>query len=700
MMLTSLGAWIVRASLEAAVLIAVVWAVRALLGRRLPPAWRATLWLLVGLRLTVPLAIESRWSLQRVFDTTVERVTMDRTSASALPVQHGASISTVRYGPVPSDTAMSSSSITAQVPSRMSDAIRQSATIAWLVIALAFVVRLLRSVRRLRRDVATFAAIDDPRVLAIAEDAAKAAGVSERVRLVWSARLRSPAVCGIWRPTIVMPCADITTTMSDVDLRLMLLHEYSHVRGRDALWSLVAGVIAAVHWFNPLVWLAARWLREDREIACDARVLRAVGQRERHAYGECLLRVVERVSHLRPHPAAVGAFGSFHQLRRRIDMITTFDGRRSFLDRCVGVLAVLAIGFLAITSAPASTMAAADEPATPPASAAPMASAPVVPDQAISSEVQAAVTPVSDTAVATQAYDIRDLLVRIPDVGFEPTAPQADDRGNDVASRVKLVAEVKNLIESTVAPDSWTDNGGAIGLMQEFGGQLMITQTKENHAAIAALLENVRTGRALQVMISARFMTVDADKLPAEVSALLNGQTTTAQPASAFIPADQVDAIVKSMQTGPTATTLTAPRVTLFSGQRAFVKVGTDQPFISTYTMTRTEKGERKFEPKIETAPAGVTFGVEATVSADRKYVTLMLRPTVTKLLRMDSEPFAGDPEEKGLVVQKPVVETETLNTTLSIPDGATCILRSRPDGTDRKQILLLLVEAHIVPGC
>ena len=66
-------------------------------------------------------------------------------------------------------------------------------------------------------------------------------------------------------------------------------------------------------------------------------------------------------------------------------------------------------------------------------------------------------------------------------------------------------------------------------------------------------------------------------------------------------------------------------------------------------------------------------------------------------LLRIETEPFAGDPDEKGLLVQRPIVETETINTTLSMPDGGTCILRSGPDGTDRKQILLLLVTSKII---
>jgi beta-lactamase regulating signal transducer with metallopeptidase domain len=683
---------------------------------------------------------------------------------------------TVQYSPVPSDTATAAPKSFASTSFGVADAARRSAAAAWLAIALVLVARLLIRVRNLNRDVATFATIGDPRVLRIASDAQRFANVSRSVRLVWSERFRSPAVCGILRPTIVIPSADITAAMSDADLRLMLLHEFAHVRGRDALWSLLASVVTAMHWFNPLVWLAAKWFREDRELACDARVLRIVGNEHRHAYGECLLRVVERVSHLRPHPVAVGAFGSFQQLKRRIDMISTFDGRRSVLGRLAGTLAVLAIGFVAITCAPASTLTTADGPTAPlvkpdmsdpdvsaemqsildqkvdalDATEAPLGK--VIAALATKSHVKIEIDPnweeagkgladvvvhppamknvtlaealnsicasgptamayevAGDTivvgsgqvgAIVTRTYDIRDLLVEIPNFDSFDSAPST--RPADTAvTREKRVEELRDLIKNTVASDTWKDNGGLIGSIQELGGQFVVTQTKVNHAYIFGLLEKIRGGRAVQITVTARLITVAVDKVPAEVNTLLTSNGDKGGSSSAtFVAADQVSAILKAIQAEPGAQTITAPRLTLFSGQRAFVKVNREQSYISTFTMTRTEKGERKFEPVVAQAPAGVTLAVEATASADRKYVTLTLKPVVTRLLRMDTEPFAGDPEEKGLVVQKPVIETQTMDTTLSIPDGGTCVLRSGPNGADGKQMLLLLVTSKVVvPG-
>ena len=70
----------------------------------------------------------------------------------------------------------------------------------------------------------------------------------------------------------------------------MLTHELTHYRHLDHLWSVLRGVALAVHWWNPLVWLAAACSRRDGELACDEGALRRLGDNERIPYGEALLR--------------------------------------------------------------------------------------------------------------------------------------------------------------------------------------------------------------------------------------------------------------------------------------------------------------------------------------------------------------------------------------------------------------------------
>ena len=75
-------------------------------------------------------------------------------------------------------------------------------------------------------------------------------------------------------------------------LRFVLAHEQTHARHLDPLWSLLRGLCLTVYWFDPLVWLAAVLSREDGELACDEGTLRALGADERTAYGKALLALV------------------------------------------------------------------------------------------------------------------------------------------------------------------------------------------------------------------------------------------------------------------------------------------------------------------------------------------------------------------------------------------------------------------------
>ena len=66
--------------------------------------------------------------------------------------------------------------------------------------------------------------------------------------------------------------------------RHVLAHELTHYRHGDHLWSLLRCVAVTLHWYNPLVWLAAALSRRDAELACDEGTLHRLGEEERTAY--------------------------------------------------------------------------------------------------------------------------------------------------------------------------------------------------------------------------------------------------------------------------------------------------------------------------------------------------------------------------------------------------------------------------------
>ena len=162
------------------------------------------------------------------------------------------------------------------------------------------------------------------------------------IALLKSGGVSVPLTWGAWRSVVVLPAE--ADEWSDGCRSIVLLHELAHVKRRDCLTQLLAQVACALYWFNPLVWLAARRLREERELACDDHVL-GVGTKA----SEYANYLVEIVSALRGHPetshVAVGMACS--QLESRVQAI--LDPRvkrggltgRIWLAMAVGIVCLL-----------------------------------------------------------------------------------------------------------------------------------------------------------------------------------------------------------------------------------------------------------------------------------------------------------------------------------------------------------------------
>jgi beta-lactamase regulating signal transducer with metallopeptidase domain len=125
-------------------------------------------------------------------------------------------------------------------------------------------------------------------IAAAASAACLQLAISRPVTVLLHAEKSIPLVWGVFRSYLLLPSTALD--WSGEQLRSVLLHELAHVKRRDTLAQLLTQIACALHWFNPLVWLAAWRLGVERERACDDLVL-ASGVRP-SAYAGHLLDVV------------------------------------------------------------------------------------------------------------------------------------------------------------------------------------------------------------------------------------------------------------------------------------------------------------------------------------------------------------------------------------------------------------------------
>lgn len=125
---------------------------------------------------------------------------------------------------------------------------------------------IMRAMRRAR-------SLNDPAWLKLLRELADKSDIRRTPRLFIMSGGVMPLTFGLRRPTILLPAECLQ--WAEMRRRIVLVHELAHIRRRDGLWQLFSNIIAAVWWFQPLVWLARRRLRQESEHACDAQVLAA-----------------------------------------------------------------------------------------------------------------------------------------------------------------------------------------------------------------------------------------------------------------------------------------------------------------------------------------------------------------------------------------------------------------------------------------
>lgn len=160
------------------------------------------------------------------------------------------------------------------------------------------------------------------------------------VRLRQSDRVSTPLTYGILKPVILLPAG--MDWEDERQLKYILLHEYIHIRHFDAVKKMVMVFVLCVHWFNPFVWMMYLLFNRDMELACDEGVVRQSGARSRKAYANTLIRMEEKRS------MALPFCNNFSQsaVRERIRAIMkTKKITIGIIVLCVAILAVVTLLF-------------------------------------------------------------------------------------------------------------------------------------------------------------------------------------------------------------------------------------------------------------------------------------------------------------------------------------------------------------------
>lgn len=346
--------------------------------------------------------------------------------------------------------------------------------------------------------------------------------------------------------------------------------------------------------------------------------------------------------------------------------------------------------------------------------------------------------------LVTHVYDITELVGRPAqfqtDLTVGTSISGGGGGGQTVAGGtggetvVQDATTVIQMIQETITPESWLINGGE-GTISAHGNRLVISQIPQIHEQIQKLLlEDLRESLGQQVSIETRFLfvtenflediglgvsqiTVPSGKLfgaPYSFMDFRFGSSDNTAPTKTTVAGSLAENIVspavqlfedvqyggpvlddlavsfflRAVQSHRDAKILTAPRVTVLSGESAYIRVVKETSYVSDYEFEDiTAAGAEQPTRVIATATTdviagGVVLNVTPTISADKKYITLLIGTNYTKTDFTSYNVYATG-TERAFPISLPTLEVSEIQTRVNVPDGGTLLIGGQKLGAE-----------------
>jgi len=283
--------------------------------------------------------------------------------------------------------------------------------------------------------------------------------------------------------------------------------------------------------------------------------------------------------------------------------------------------------------------------------------------------------------------------------------------------------DLVQLIQESIEPDSWYETGTGEGTITSYEGKkLVILQTPEIHNKIATLLKEMRKALGHQVSIEARFLVVSENFLedigvdldfryriggkwslldvrqgssagvapsPTKVQGSLAGGVSAMDITGGYgsiLDDLQVSFLIRATEAHKDSKTLTAPKVTVLSGESASLAVEKSityalPPDIGTSIITGGVSGITTAEsitPQFDTIPTGTVLNITPTITPDKKHVLLNITTTLNDLLGFKTYNIETPLPGGGVAKYKqdlPETESSRVYTRVSVPDNGTLLL-------------------------
>jgi bla regulator protein BlaR1 len=195
--------------------------------------------------------------------------------------------------------------------------------ILWIAGSLVCSVMTVLAWLKIKNIRSTAATITNKAVIRLFEQCMQSLNITRPLVIAESPLIQSPMTFGLLKTYVVLPTG-YDEWLSLNKIKYILLHELHHYKNKDIWTNYLIVIYQLLYWYNPLVWVAFREMRLDREIACDTAVLKSLDKHSYAEYGNTIINFADRQRQVKSLAFASQMHDSMKQLKKRIHRIASF----------------------------------------------------------------------------------------------------------------------------------------------------------------------------------------------------------------------------------------------------------------------------------------------------------------------------------------------------------------------------------------
>ena len=284
---------LLQVSIYAGILFVVIVAFKKILGKHLSATLHYLVWVLLIVRLLVPVTIDSD---VRFFTISAAKVPSVESAAGA-QAQWSQETAPAPQPQQPMTNALTDSDAhnlgaTPQTQAASAKAIdwKTAAVLTWIGGIAIYLACMIFMHMRFARIIRNSTAYVPKAIRDTVEKCKEELKIHSNIRIMFQNRMTTPALTLSLRPVLLLP-ETMLFTMNQAQIELCIRHELTHFKRKDHIISLLLMLLRGAYWFNPVAWIACKMIQQDMETACDVQMTTQLEREQTKLYVNTILDI-------------------------------------------------------------------------------------------------------------------------------------------------------------------------------------------------------------------------------------------------------------------------------------------------------------------------------------------------------------------------------------------------------------------------